>query len=242
VTCHLIQNSELRIQNSGKAKSSAHSAFCILNSAFTLLARRQQLPTQPCTFFWISDGLALDGVIRSDNRGSESLFPLYRFEKDDADEPHCRANFAPAIVEQFSKRIELEWLPLGRGDLSETFGPEDLLAYIYALFHSPDYRERYADRLRTGFPRVLPPRSIEQFRDWAVLGRELIDLHLLRNLSPSPPLPLSPSALSFRAGGYIALQKWLQPPHRSPADPLYQQIAAAIGRTMQIMRQIDEFA
>ena len=61
-----------------------------------LIARRQQLPTQPCTFFWISDGLALDGVIRSDNRGSESLFPLYL----SADSQ--QANFAPGFVEQFA--------------------------------------------------------------------------------------------------------------------------------------------
>jgi hypothetical protein len=207
-----------------------------------LLARRQQLPTQPCTFFWISDGLALDGVIRSDNRGSESLFPLYRFEEDGAGESRCRANFAPEIVEQFSDRIGLAWLPLGGGDLRATFGPEDLLAYIYALFHSPDYRERYADRLRTGFPRVLPPRLAGQFRSWVLLGRELIDLHLLRTLSLSPSLPRSISVEQFRAGGYVALRKWLQPPHRSPADPQYQQIAAAIARTMQIMQQIDETA
>ena len=41
-----------------------------------IVARRQMLPTQPCNYFWITDSLALDGLIRSDNRGSEYLFPL----------------------------------------------------------------------------------------------------------------------------------------------------------------------
>ena len=58
-----------------------------------LIARRQQLPTQPCTFFWIADGLALDGVIRSDNRGSESLFPLYVREARRAGEQISRRRF-----------------------------------------------------------------------------------------------------------------------------------------------------
>ena len=42
-----------------------------------LVTRRQMLPTQPCNFFWVADTIVIDGLIRSDNRGSESFFPLY---------------------------------------------------------------------------------------------------------------------------------------------------------------------
>jgi hypothetical protein len=252
-----------------------------------LLARRQQLPTQPCTFFWISDGLALDGVIRSDNRGSESLFPLYvagpgaRTQWVDAPSDGngtrsvpttYQANFAPKFIEQFQSTIGLAWLPIGRGDLAQSFGPEDLLGYIYALFHAPRYRERYADALRTDFPRIVLLRNVRLFASLCHLGHQLIGLHLLRqapatqdsvlsteypvlssidesrslrlSLSPSLPLSVSPSpppaVASFRAGGYVALRKWLQPPHRSPANPEYQRIAAAIGRTLEIMDKIDK--
>ena len=226
ITRHLLpstQNPKSKIQN-----------LC-------LLARRQQLPTQPCTFFWISDGLALDGVIRSDNRGSESLFPLYLFEGDEQGQNHCRANFAPVLMEQFAQRVGLAWLPLGRGDLVGNFGLEDLLAYIYALFHSPHYRERYADRLRTGFPRVLPPQNGGQFRQMVELGSELINLHLLRTRVTANDAAQSRQEwiARFRAGGYVVLKKWLQPPHRSTGDPQYAQIAAAISRTLQIMPAID---
>ena len=34
------------------------------------------------------------------------------------------------------------------------FGPRDVLAYVYAVFHSPTYRERYAEFLKIDFPRV----------------------------------------------------------------------------------------
>ena len=30
----------------------------------------------------------------------------------------------------------------------ETFGPEDIFHYMYAVFHSPSYRERYAEFLK----------------------------------------------------------------------------------------------
>lgn len=202
-----------------------------------LLARRQQLPTQPCTFFWISDGLALDGVIRSDNRGSESLFPLYLREDDQHES--CRANFDSSITLQLAAQLGLDWLLRGRGDLVKTFGPEDLLGYIYALFHSPRYRERYAEPLRSNFPRVVPPASLQHFGRWCVLGRELIDLHLLRKRFAGE-VPVDDAAVrNFPAGGYVALKKWLQLPHRSSADPQYGQISAAIARTIEIMQQID---
>jgi predicted helicase len=198
-----------------------------------LIARRQQLPAQPCTFFWISDCLAMDGVIRSDNRGSESLFPLF-FDR--------RANFALPFIEQFATVVKLTWSPLGRGDLSNTFGPEDLLAYIYALFHSPSYREKHADELRRDFPRILMPSTTIQFAQMARFGYELIDLHVLRNPIPHSELHAPHSASSFRAGGYLALKKWLQPKHRSEGDLDYQRITAAIARTIEIIDQIDAAA
>ena len=234
-----------------------HSEFSIHNSALCLIARRQQLPTQPCTFFWISDGLALDGVIRSDNRGSESLFPLYLIDEAG----HDAANFASQFVEYITDRIDLSWLPAGSGDLKQTFGPEELLAFIYAVFHSPTYRETYAESLRIDFPRVLAPSSARIFARLSRLGKELVDLHLLRTSvlstqysvlskrrrtddSSTPPAldehHQSAAIENFRAGGYLALRKWLQPRQRTAADPEYAQIAAAIARTIEIMAEIDQ--
>src|SRR5439155_7426400 len=174
-------------------------------------------------------GLALDGVIRSDNRGSESLFPLYVCQDTSTGEPQWRANFAAAFVEQVKLATGLSWLPLGQGKFAETFGPEDLLAYIYALFHSPTYRDKYADALRSGFPRILVPANAALFQSMCHVGHELIDLHLLRTPHTTfQALHLPDSIMSFRAGGYVALRKWLQPRHRSTADSECARIAAAI--------------
>ena len=45
-----------------------------------LVARRQIPASHPCNYFWVTDTIALDGLIRSDNRGSESVFPLFLTE------------------------------------------------------------------------------------------------------------------------------------------------------------------
>ena len=238
VTRHLTQEPGycgLRIADCGFHESSIRNPKSEIRN-LCLIARRQQLPTQPCTFFWIASGLALDGVIRSDNRGSESLFPLWLA----GGEQPGRANFAPAFVEQTAASIDL------------APSPEDLLAYIYSLFHSPGYRERYAAPLRLDFPRVLLPRTATLFVQLASLGRRLIDLHLLDNgvgsLWPKTAFTNGrsvaakdsrPPEQEFRVGGYVVLTKWLQPKHRSARDPQFHSIASAIAETQRLMAAID---
>ncbi|PSQ51708.1 MAG: hypothetical protein BRD28_05290 [Bacteroidetes bacterium QH_10_64_37] len=58
-------------------------------------------------------------------------------------------------METCTSRWGLDFVTDGTGDLETTFGPEDVLHYAYALFHSPTYRRRYEELLRIDFPR--PP-------------------------------------------------------------------------------------
>lgn len=39
----------------------------------------------------------------------------------------------------------------------DSFAPIDLLDYIYAVLHSPTYREKYKEFLKIDFPRVPYP-------------------------------------------------------------------------------------
>ena len=64
------------------------------------------------------------------------------------------------------------------GDLTSA-GPEDVFHYIYAVLHSPEYRRRYADFLKSDFPRVPLPGSRALFTDLAALGARLAALHLM---------------------------------------------------------------
>ena len=61
--------------------------------------------------------------------------------------------------------------------------PEEILGYIYATLHSPEYRRRYADFLRRDFPRIPFPEDIAEFRHRAEIGNQLITAHLLRNIT-----------------------------------------------------------
>ncbi|MCE5186236.1 MAG: hypothetical protein LLF76_08945 [Planctomycetaceae bacterium] len=65
--------------------------------------------------------------------------------------------------------------------LRGTFGPEDVFAWIYGVFHSPQYRKRYAEFLKIDFPRVPMPKDRAQFEDVCRIGHELAGLHLMES-------------------------------------------------------------
>ena len=74
-------------------------------------------------------------------------------------------------------------MPDGCGDLRKTFGSEGVFHYIYAVFHSPTYRSRYAEFLKIDFPRLPLTRDVALFRSLCALGKELVALlHLMERL------------------------------------------------------------
>jgi len=64
-------------------------------------------------------------------------------------------------------------------DLFISLTPEDIFYYTYAVFHSPSYRNRYAEFLKIDFPRLPLTSSLELFRALARLGGDLVALHLV---------------------------------------------------------------
>jgi hypothetical protein len=92
-----------------------------------------------------------------------------------------RPNLDPGFVQDIENATDLEFISDGRGDLAGDFGPEDVAAYIYAVFHWPEYRRRYEPMLKIDFPRVPPPEDAERFTTFAKLGHQLLAAHLLED-------------------------------------------------------------
>ncbi|MDP3915091.1 MAG: type ISP restriction/modification enzyme [Bacteroidota bacterium] len=61
------------------------------------------------------------------------------------------------------------------------FAPIDILDYIYAVLHSPTYREKYKEFLKIDFPRVPYPKDADMFWQLVKLGGEIRQLHLLES-------------------------------------------------------------
>jgi len=90
-------------------------------------------------------------------------------------------NLNPEFIADVEKRIGLKFISDGKGNLEKTFGPEDVFNYIYAVFHSPAYRKRYAEFLKIDFPRVPLTSNLELFRELCQRGEKLVALHLLES-------------------------------------------------------------
>jgi very-short-patch-repair endonuclease len=61
------------------------------------------------------------------------------------------------------------------------FSPIDILDYIYAVLHSPSYREKYKEFLKIDFPRVPYPTDQATFWQLVKLGSEIRQIHLLES-------------------------------------------------------------
>jgi hypothetical protein len=90
-------------------------------------------------------------------------------------------NLAPEFVKAFGEKLGLAFIPDGAGDLKKTFGPEDVLHYVYAVFHSPTYRTRYAEFLKVDFPRLPLTSDKKLFAKLVTKGGELVRLHLMKS-------------------------------------------------------------
>jgi hypothetical protein len=122
-----------------------------------------------------------------------------------------RPNLDPGLVEGFEAAANFKFQSDGRGDLKHCFGPEDVLTYIYAVFHSPEYRRRFEPMLKLDFPRVPTPATGETFAALAKLGYDLLALHLLD--SPALEKPIAkykgPAGPEVEKLGYADGTVWL---------------------------------
>lgn len=90
-----------------------------------------------------------------------------------------KPNLSPEFIEDFAARLKMKFIPDGKGDRKKTFGPEDIFNYMYAVFHSPTYRSRYAEFLKMDFPHLPLTSNQELFRKLCSIGDELVSLHLM---------------------------------------------------------------
>jgi predicted helicase len=98
-----------------------------------------------------------------------------------------KPNLNQEIVDVIAKKLDLVFT--NEKDTTEnTFSPIDILDYIYAVLHSPTYREKYNAFLKTGFPKVTYPKNQNTFWQLVKLGSEIRQLHLLESPKVEEPI------------------------------------------------------
>ena len=115
------------------------------------------------------------------------VFPLYLYPDADSgqqnlgDRSSRKPNLSMGLVKEIAANLKMKFAHGEEQKRNDAFSPEDLLDYIYAVLHSPGYRETYREFLKTDFPRAPFPADKEQFLALVKLGAELRALHLMES-------------------------------------------------------------
>ena len=106
-------------------------------------------------------------------RGGVNVFPLYLYPDTTNQQSSLFVEKSPNLSSDFMNAVQLKlgYIPT----------PEAIFYYIYAILHSPTYRQRYAEFLKIDFPRVPLTSNDQLFKDLGAKGQELVDLHLMKS-------------------------------------------------------------
>ncbi|MBE9123626.1 N-6 DNA methylase [Tychonema sp. LEGE 07199] len=114
-----------------------------------------------------------DCYVSNKSRERGYLFPLHTYPDTKNKQGNLFVETTPNLSSYFIAAI--------RAKLGYTPTPEAIFYYIYAIFHSPTYRQRYAEFLKIDFPRVPLTSNDQLFKDLGAKGQALVDLHLMKS-------------------------------------------------------------
>jgi len=136
----------------------------LLKDNLALVVLRQVKAGDSFQHVFISRSIVESTLVSNRTSEIDYVLPLYVYSNDNAKIP----NLKKEIVDEIEKIV---------GKVA----PEDILDYIYAVLHSPSYREKYKEFLKIDFPRVPYPKDKDTFKKLVKLGTELRALHLLES-------------------------------------------------------------
>lgn len=150
------------------------------NLAMAVLRRdRREL----CAGYFVVRGLASKDLVS--NLDDAVIWPLYEHTTQASDELSLhsenatRPNLSLAFLKALAERLKLA--QEGPYGLPKGVTPEDIFHYAYAVFHSPTYRTRYTEFLKSDFPRLPLTSDVDLFRGLAAKGADLIAFHLMES-------------------------------------------------------------
>ncbi len=206
----------------------------------------RQVALQNSYSHFLATNFAVDNRCFYSNKGTMSLAPLYIYPKikndlvsDNAQQETARqANFSYYFIVTIEEKLNLKFIVEEKGDFENTISALDVFHYMYAVFHSPTYRIRYADFLKIDFPRLPITSDKNLFKKLSVLGEQLVKIHLMNaEIDNDSTYPIdgngivekveykdnkvyinktqyfdnvTPEVWEFHIGGYQVCQKWLK--------------------------------
>ena len=152
----------------------------------------RQLVSENYSHVFVTDKIVDDSFVSNKSRERGYVFPLYLYPDNTKQltteaQPEKVANLNLEIVNKIADKLNYLYVEDDNiaVDLSSEYAgtlyPIDILDYIYAVLHSPAYREKYKEFLKIDFPRVPYPTNRHSFDQLVELGGQLRQIHLLES-------------------------------------------------------------
>ncbi|MEN6432490.1 MAG: type ISP restriction/modification enzyme [Smithella sp.] len=157
----------------------------ILESNISLCFMRQFSGDMDYSHFLVSNYI-VDNRTFFSAKGIIQQAPLYLYNKKESKKSHFHTLmlFEPAADYGGKDRIPNIDKTVYE-NLNKTYKkkliPEEIFYYIYAVFYSNIYREKYAEFLKIDFPRVPFTAEYKVFQRMIDFGQQLADLHLMKS-------------------------------------------------------------
>lgn len=155
-----------------------------------------------------STNIVDDCLVSNRTKERGYVFPLYVY--NDRGKPRSKArSIAPNLMifepsaDYATKLPNLSPTVVKR--LTAAYGhqpsPEEIFSYIYGVLYAPAYRTKYAEFLKSDFPRIPFAGNAGVFQVVGQLGQRLVELHLLKSKELSSP------TTKFRGSGDNLVEK-----------------------------------
>jgi len=165
----------------------------MLSENVSLIAMRQVALDESYTHFFVSDSM-VDNRAFVSTKGIIQQFPLYLYpalEKNKRSKGMTMMLFDPEITygsRQKVANLSPKLIECLKGTYKKQPSPEDIFNFVYAILYSNAYRKKYAEFLKTHFPRVPFTKDSKLFQKLAQKGAQLVDLHVLKSTKLSKPI------------------------------------------------------
>ncbi len=155
----------------------------------------RQLAENNFHHIFISNIISDQCFISNKTKEGCQVFPLYLYPETKGQlttggNEERVPNLNPEIVNKIAKGLGLQFenekthaVETLQCNVStrNVFAPIDILDYIYAVLHSPTYREKYKEFLKIDFPKIPYPKDLSTFEKLTNLGAQIREIHLLES-------------------------------------------------------------
>ncbi|MCU0645812.1 MAG: DNA methyltransferase, partial [bacterium] len=160
VMCHMLEKENLGLITHKREELDIPWSHALITSCIT---EHGALSTKTTNYHF---PLYLYQVKENTRRSSATIMMVF---DEQAKYYVCKPNIDAMLYEELHKAFKKKPTP------------EDILYYIYGIFYSNTYREKYAVFLKIDFPRVPFTSDYELFKQIGKFGKQLAELHLLKS-------------------------------------------------------------